>query len=199
MNLSDTAIILIGYQNDYFAHNGILQGAIEESAKTNKVVENTLNLLQAVKSSAATIIQTPIQFTEDYEELHNPVGILKIIQDVGAFQAGKPGSATIDALSAYGDRIQTVVGKRGLNAFSNTDLERILVQRGIENIVLAGAVTSICIDSTGRSAHERGYNVTVLSDCTAGRSNYEQAFYCDNIFTLYASVMSSSSFIEAAQ
>ena len=57
--------------------------------------------------------------------------------------------------------------------------------------VLAGAVTSICIDSTGRSAHERGYGVTVLSDCTCGRTNFEQDFYIEQILPLYAQISTS--------
>jgi len=199
MQLSKSAIIFIGYQNDYFANDGILKGAIEESAKTNDVLKNTLGVITATKDSAATLIQTPIHFTEGYEELDEPVGILKIIQDVGAFQKGRPGSDIIQEFKNYGDRIQVVDGKRGLNAFSNTELEQTLIQNGVENVVLAGAVTSICIDSTGRAAHERGYNVFVLADCTAGRSNFEQTFYCENIFPLYATVLNSKDFITESE
>jgi len=82
-----------------------------------------------------------------------------------------------------------VPGKRGLNAFSNTDLDNLLRKREITNIVLAGVATSICIDSTGRSAYERGYKVSVLSDCTSGRTTFEQDFYCENVFPLYAEVI----------
>ena len=199
MNLSKSAFIFIGYQNDYFADDGILKGAIEESAKTNDVLENTLRLIEATKSSKATMIQTPIHFTESYEELQNPVGILKIIQDVGAFQKGRAGSEIIDDLQPYADRIQVVDGKRGLNAFSNTELEKTLIQNDVENVILAGAVTSICIDSTGRAAHERGYKVFVLEDCTAGRSNFEQTFYCENIFPLYATIINSKDLISEAE
>ena len=199
MNLTKSAIIFIGYQNDYFADDGILRGAIEESANTNDVLQNTLDLIESIKGSDATLIQTPIHFTEHYEELHNPVGILKVIQDVGAFQKGNAGSEIIPAFKTYAERIQVVDGKRGLNAFSNTELEKTLIRNGIENVVLAGAVTSICIDSTGRAAHERGYNVFVLDDCTAGRSNFEQTFYCENIFPLYATVTNSKDFLNEAQ
>jgi nicotinamidase-related amidase len=199
MQLSKTAIIFIGYQNDYFADDGILKGAIEESANTNRVLDNTLALINQVKEGPITMIQTPIHFTDTYEELQNPVGILKVIQDVGAFKKGQPGSQIIHQFTEHGDRIQVVDGKRGLNAFSNTELERTLIQFGIQNVVLAGAVTSICIDSTGRAAHERGYNVFILEDCTAGRSNFEQSFYCENIFPLYAKVLNSADFLTEAE
>ena len=44
MNKKNTALILIGYQNDYFAKDGILTSVIEESANTNKCLENTCSV-----------------------------------------------------------------------------------------------------------------------------------------------------------
>ncbi|MBE9101290.1 hypothetical protein [Vacuolonema iberomarrocanum] len=46
MTPKNTALILIGFQNDYFAQDGILSGVIEESAKATNTVENTVKLLQ---------------------------------------------------------------------------------------------------------------------------------------------------------
>ena len=97
----------------------------------------------------------------------------------------------------FDDRIKTLPGKRGLNAFSNTELETTWRKRGVEHLVLSGAVTSVCIDSTVRSAVDRGFRVSVVSDCTAGRSNIEQYFYCDTIFPLYAQVVTSDDLIAA--
>ena len=89
---------------------------------------------------------------------------------------------------ATGDRVITVSGEIGFNGFANTELDRLLRERGIADILLAGLVTSLCIDSTGRAGYERGYRVTILSDCTAARTGSEQDFYCQNIFPLYGHV-----------
>jgi len=191
VNTADTALILIGFQNDYFADDGILKDFIDESAQETQVLANSLSLVDRVANTDLLMIQTPIQFRDDYSELGQPVGILRAIKEVGAFKRSGAGGAVIDQMRAYGDRIQTVPGKHGLNAFSNTDLETILRDRGVKNIILAGAVTSICIDSTGRSAHERGFGVYVLSDCTCGRTQMEQEFYCEQVLPLYAEVVSS--------
>jgi len=192
VDAAKTALILIGFQNDYFAQDGILRGAVEESSRTTNVLENTLSLIRDLEESATLMVQTPIIFTEDYSELVDPVGILATIKQVGAFKAGSSGANVIEPFMALGDRLMTVPGKRGLNAFSNTELGTILQSRGIEDIVLAGTVTSICIDSTGRSAFEQGFRVHVLSDCTSARTNVEQEFYFENIFPLYARVLTSS-------
>jgi len=195
MNINETALVLIGFQNDYFADNGILKDFIDESAKETQVLANSLSLTERLRSTELLMVQTPIQFTDNYSELGEPVGILRAIKDVGAFKRNGPGGEIIPQLSAYGERIQTVPGKHGLNAFSNTDLENILRANGIKNVVFLGAVTSICIDSTGRSAHERGFSVSVLSDCTCGRTQMEQEFYCEQVLPLYAEVLSSSEFL----
>lgn len=195
LDVSKTALILIGYQKDYFAEDGILRGVIEDADRTHGILDKSIRMVEAVKDTPMTLIDTPIRFTPDYRELANPVGILKTIADVKAFQDGSPGSETVEELSPYQDRIITVPGKRGLNAFSNTDLHQLLQSKGIEHVVLAGAVTSICIDSTGRAAHERNYRVTVLSDGTASRTPFEQSFYCENVFPLYASICSVDEFL----
>ena len=156
-----------------------------------KMLDNTVKLIESLSTTDALIISTPIVFTQSYEELVEPTGILKTIVDVGAFKDGEKGAETISELNDFGERILEIPGKRGLNAFSNTDLDETLRGRDITNVVIAGVVTSICIDSTGRAAHERGYRVSVLKDCTAGRTDFEQDFYCDKVFPLYAQVIDS--------
>ena len=188
MNTKDTCLILIGFQNDYFAPDGILREVVEESAKATNVLSNTIDLIEQLSSTSIPIVSTPILFTSDYREIVEPVGILKTIVEVGAFKRDTPGGKTIPEIVNFGERIIEVPGKRGLNAFVHTQLDTLLRQQEVQEIVLAGAVTSICIDSTARAAHELGYKVTVLSDCTVGRSSFEQEFYCSQVFPLYATV-----------
>jgi len=60
MTTKKTAIVLIGYQNDYFAEDGILQGVVEESSKVTGVLRNTLDLIRNTKD--VLMIATPIVF-----------------------------------------------------------------------------------------------------------------------------------------
>ena len=116
------AIILIGYQNDYFADDGILKSVVEESSRATNIIENTVNLIKKCKDTL--VIATPIIFKENYSELSDPVGILKTIKEVEAFKKGNKGSETIEELKAFGDKIIEIPGKQGLNSFVNTDLEK---------------------------------------------------------------------------
>lgn len=190
-----SALLLIGYQNDYFAADGALRGALEDPCAAETVLTNTLDLLRRTVSTPLTLVCTPIMFTATYEELVEPIGILKTIKEVGAFRTGGNGAVTIPAIRQFGGRIAEISGKRGLNAFSNTSLDGYLRERGVTELALAGVVTSLCIDSTARSAFERGYRPVILSDCTAGRTSFEQKFYCESIFPLYAEVTDHLSWI----
>lgn len=196
MKPNNTALILIGYQNDYFSSNGILHGVIEESARSNKTLVNTVNLLKRLMDTSVLFIATPIVFTPDYEELVDPIGILKVIKEVKAFQSGTPGVDTISELEPFQEKILEIPGKRGLNAFWGTPLQDVLQQNQITDVAIAGAVTSICIDSTARSAHEKGYQVSILSDCLSARTLTEQQFYCETIFPLYANVVTHTQLLD---
>ena len=57
-------------------------------------------------------------------------------------------------------------------------------------------VTSLCIDSTGRAAYERGYDVTILSDCSSARTDTEHQFFCDNVFPLYGRAATSADVLD---
>ena len=185
MNPDTTAMILVGYQNDYFAQDGVLRGVVEDSASVDSVLANTVAFITAMADSGVTMIATPIVMTADYRAMANPVGILNTMKEAGAFTEGSVGAKTIPEILAFGDRIQYVTGKVGFNAFANTALADVLQDKGITDVLVAGQVTSLCIDSTGRAAYERGYDVTILADCTSSRTTTEHDFFCDVVFPLY--------------
>lgn len=197
MQAENTALILIGYQNDYFANDGILKDVLDGSPTPGEVMHNTIELLQALESTAMPIFITPIVFTPNYSELTDATGILKAIKDVKAFQEGKIGSDISPEIAVFADRIVEVRGKRGLNAFYGTQLQQLLEDKGITHAVFAGVVTSVCIDSSARYAYEQGLSITILSDCTAGRTTTEQEFYCNNIFPIYAQVQTSAELLNS--
>jgi len=189
------ALLLLGFQNDFFSPEGLLYPSIETHLKENQVLENSLKVIEAFAEAGELIIETPISFGVNYDELTNPQGLMVSIQELGAFRRNSFGQQTIPAIVPFEKHITQVPGKQGFNAFHNTDLNKLLDDRGVKEVVIIGVVTSVCVDSTGRSASERGYHVTVLSDCTAARSHIEQDFYCSEIFPLYANVETSEEFL----
>ena len=55
-----------------------------------------------------------------------------------------------------------VEGKKGLDAFPGTNLEALLKENGIETLALCGFLTNCCVESSMRTAYEKGFNTVTL-------------------------------------
>jgi nicotinamidase-related amidase len=64
---------------------------------------------------------------------------------------------------------ESVITKNYPNSFVGTDLDQQLKALGIKNIVLAGFMTHMCINSTAHGGFNLGYSVTVVASATATR------------------------------
>ncbi len=66
---------------------------------------------------------------------------------------------------------ETVVRKRESDSFFETALQQELEKRGITRLLVAGAMTEYCVDTTCRRATSLGYDVTLASDAHLTRDN----------------------------
>ena len=78
---------------------------------------------------------------------------------------GEPGHDIIPAL--YPVAGEPVIDKPGKGAFYATDLDAMLRNRGIENLLVCGVTTEVCVHTTVREANDRGYRCIVPADCCA--------------------------------
>jgi nicotinamidase-related amidase len=76
--------------------------------------------------------------------------------------------AIVDRVAPRED--EPIVVKNYLNSFVQTELEDRLKSLGAENVVLAGFMTHMCVNSTARGAFNLGYAPTVVASATATRA-----------------------------
>jgi ureidoacrylate peracid hydrolase len=194
-----TAVVLIEYQNDFTTEGGALHGAVAEVMEATGMLANTQRVVDEAREAGATIMHAPITFAAGYGELGDPdkvYGILKGVVDTGAFVKDSWGAAICDELTPASDDI-VIEGKRGLDTFATTNLDFILRSRGIETVVLAGFLTNCCVESTMRTAYERGYDVVTLTDCTAATSDEEQRVAVARDYPMFSMPMTGSDFVES--
>jgi nicotinamidase-related amidase len=64
---------------------------------------------------------------------------------------------------------EPVLTKRFPNSFVRTDLEQRLHAAGVTNVIFAGFMTHMCVNSTARGAFNLGFQPTVVAAATATR------------------------------
>ena len=62
---------------------------------------------------------------------------------------------------------ETVVSKEHPNSFRDTELESELRKAGVDELVVCGMMTSMCVDATVRAAVDLGFDTTVAHDACA--------------------------------
>ena len=193
----ETALVLIEYQNDFTTDGGALHGAVCGVMESTSMLENTVDAVAKARAAGATIIHSPISFAPGYGEItSSPYGILAGVVENNAFVKGTWGAEIVEALEpAEGDIV--LVGKRGLDAFASTNLDFILRSKGIRTLALGGFLTNCCVESTMRSAYEKGFDVYTLTDCVAATSQEEHANAIDKDYPMFSHPVTSDEFLAA--
>jgi ureidoacrylate peracid hydrolase len=195
MHPKTTALVLIEYQNDFTTEGGTLHAAVKQVMDSTNMLANTVETVKAARSLGVAIVWVPITFSPDYRELSaEPYGILKGVVDSRSFRKGSWGAEIVDILKPEADDI-VVEGKRGLCGFASTNLDFILRGRGITDIALGGFLTNCCVESTMRTAYEKGYRVVTLTDCSATVSQEEQDFAVAKNFPMFSRPMDHTAFL----
>ena len=140
----DSVLIMIDCQNTY--RKGLMQLVGVEAA-----ILEAKNLLELARELKVPVIH--IQHDAGVGSPYDVTAEIGSICDEVAPIAGEP-----------------VITKNYPNSFVNTDLDEQLKALGTKNIVLAGFMTHMCVNSTALGGFNLGYSVTVVANATATRS-----------------------------
>ena len=195
MDPKTTALVLIEFQNDFTSEGGTLHGAVAEAMAVTDTVGHAHTALAAANAAGATVIHSPISFAPGYIEISaHPYGILKGVVDSTSFVKGTWGCEIVESMAPVDGDI-VLEGKRGLDAFGSTNLDFILRSKGITTVVLAGFLTNCCVESTMRSAYEKGFEVYTLTDAVGATSiaEHENAITFD--YPMFSKPITTEDFV----
>jgi len=144
------ALIINDMQNDFIHEKGALR--VERAAAC---VEHIKKLKLKMKKEGSPVIyvcDTHFDVDEEFEKWGCHV------------LEGTWGAEIIDELNP--DENDYVLKKRRYSGFFATALDLLLRQLKVDEIVLTGVVTDICIQHTAADAFYRGYRTVVPKSCT---------------------------------
>jgi nicotinamidase-related amidase len=142
--ISKSALVLIDCQQTY--REGVMQ--LE-------------NVEPALKEAAALL--------QRFRKAGRPV--IHIVHDAGVgspYDINAPIGQIADVVKPIEGEI--VIVKKFPSAFEQTELDAELKKRNVENVVYAGFMTHMCVNSTARASFNRGYANTVVASATATRA-----------------------------
>jgi biuret amidohydrolase len=173
IDLKRTALIIIDMQRDFLEPGGFGETLGNDVSLLQAAVVPLQAVLAAARAAGMLVIHTREGHRPDLSDAP-PAKVergapSKRIGDVGPMGRilvrGEPGHDIVSAL--YPIAGEPVIDKPGKGAFYQTDLESMLKNRGIENLLVAGVTTEVCVNTTVREANDRGYRCIVLGDCCA--------------------------------
>jgi nicotinamidase-related amidase len=140
------ALILIDLQNDYFPGGKWPLVGIESAA------ENAAQLLAAARAAGDLVVHVRHEFPN---------------AEAPFFAPGSEG-AKINPI-VHGLEGEHVVLKHHVNSFRESELKAILDRYGVEDLVICGAMSHMCVDAGTRAASDLGYRCVVVHDACATR------------------------------
>ncbi|MCX8572775.1 MULTISPECIES: isochorismatase family cysteine hydrolase [Hyphomicrobiales] len=108
---------------------------------------------------------------------------------------GTWGVEIIDDLGARDDEIHVI--KRRYSSFFQTDLDMTLKDMMVDQLIVFGVVTNICVRSTVHDAFFNGYEVVVPADCCAATGPREQESTLYDISTHFGVVSDAAAVVKA--
>lgn len=144
--MAKRAIIVVDLQNEYLPSGKLPLVGIDTA------VLNAARVIDAARTNGDLLIHVRHE---------NPAA------DAPFFAAGTQNVEIIAAVAPHDD--EQIVVKRYPNSFRDTGLKAILDSAGVQDVVVIGAMSHMCIDATSRAAADFGYSVTVVHDACATR------------------------------
>lgn len=201
---SRAVLVTVDVQNDFFHDKGYLGelGAPLEAIQT--MVPKLENLLTAARSANVPIIHVISHHDEVYASVvvtEQKVRKGHDLSDNGRQRRDAPycvrGTFGVDLYGIEAMPGEEIVVKLRYSGFQGTNLDLLLRSWGAQTVILTGAATNVCVESTARDVYSHDYYLVMVEDCTATLSPDAHKYTLDMIDTYFGQVATADEIMTA--
>jgi nicotinamidase-related amidase len=157
---SSAALIAVDLQRGFIDDDGFVARQGRDVSPCRDAAMACLRLVAAARGARMPVVWTRIVLANDYSDGGVLINDLRPgIRTVGGLRADAPDTPIIAAAQIDGGDI--MLDKKRNSAFFGTTLDATLRARGVDNLVVCGVTTSMCVESTVRDAGQGDYRTFV--------------------------------------
>ncbi|MGO3890344.1 MAG: isochorismatase family protein [Paenalcaligenes sp.] len=145
--------------------NGFADPEVFGGGNIPQAIEKTQELLAIAREKNWPVAHTRIVFADDQSD--NNIFSIKVPSMLTLLEDAEISHIVPELTPVAGE---LVVRKTVPSAFFGTSLAAWLTQRGVQTLVVAGAVTSGCVRASVVDAMQLGFRPLVVSDCVGDRA-----------------------------
>lgn len=166
-----TALVVIDIQNDFCAEGGMLEREGYECSRIRTMVPRLVELIDKARAAGCLIVYIQTIYNADFnlmsdvwleQSLRRWKG--RFIEYPVCLQGGWGGEFYGGIAPREGEPI---VHKHRYGGFIGTNLDMVLRSNGIRTMIMTGAITNGCVESTARDGFFHDYYIVFVDDCTA--------------------------------
>lgn len=191
-----SVLILIETQNEWMHKDGKLYKAlVKDKEMMHNSIANIEKALDYARKNNIGVIHVGLRFEKGYPELANgKSGLRRAIPNAGTFPINEFGSQFYETVRPIAGEF-VVTGRVGASGFTGSNLDVYLRNNKIENLYLVGYATHVCVESTLRDAHEKGYNTFLISDGTSAFNRMQQDYVLSEVVHHFGEHITTKEFI----
>jgi len=192
-----SALILIETQNEWMHTDGKLYKAlVKDKEMMQTSIKNIEKALDYARKNNIEVVHVGLRFEKGYPELANgKSGLRKAIPNAGTFPINEFGSQFYETVKPIEGEF-VVTGRVGASGFTGSNLDVYLRNNKIENLYLVGYATHVCVESTLRDAHEKGYNTFLISDATSAFNRMQQDYVLNEVVHHFGEHLTTNEFVK---
>jgi ureidoacrylate peracid hydrolase len=188
-------LMVVDMQNDFCAPGGYIDRTMGKDVSAAATILGAIEeLVAGARRAGVPVVWLRADYSHD--RIPDSMAVKLAARGIQA-ECCKPGTWGFGWFGVEPAAGEPVVTKHSYSGFTGTDLADVLARLGRQTVVFAGVQTQVCVESTLRDAHARGYLCVAVQDAVGSHTPALHDATLNNVRFLFGDVCNASEVLAA--